>query len=232
MKISKKQRKENIEAVFKAVIKLSKDRGFDSLTMKSIAKEAGIGEATIYNYFPKKETLISGYFDWSIEEAINRTQKEPLKEMSFTDIFHTLIENHLEVLTPAKSFFADSVQSLFTSPISLANTSLASIKNKHSLFLADEFSKSVAKGDFPQPPFKDFLVSLMWDYHIGVLYYWLKDSSKSSLRTTEFIALSMKVFEELLGSDLFNKIYAVAHFLFKEHVLNKLLNPKGIPLEE
>ena len=232
MRISKEQKQKNIESVFEAVIKLSKDRGFDALTMKSIAKEAGIGEATIYNYFPKKESLITGYLDWTIEQAISRTQTEIDDEMSFTDRLHTLIENHIEILTPAKGFFAESVQTLFVNPISLANTTVSKTKNKHLEFTASEFSNAVAKGEFPAPPFKDFLVSLFWDYHIGILYYWLKDDDKSSMRTTELIDLSMKVLEELLKSDLFNKVYAVAHFLFKEHILNQLLNPRGARIEE
>ncbi|MEO0334886.1 MAG: hypothetical protein AAF202_00720, partial [Pseudomonadota bacterium] len=89
----------------------------------------------------------------------------------------------------------------------------------------------VARQEFKQPPFQDFLVSLVWDYHIGTLYYWLKDDSESSMRTTELISLSMGVFDEILKSDLFNKIYSVAHFLFKEHVLNQLLNPRGVRVE-
>lgn len=232
MRISKEQKQENIRSVFQAVIKLSKDSGFDSLTMKAIAKEAGIGEATIYNYFPKKENLITGYLDWSVEEAISKTQEDPLDDMTLTDIFHSFLENHIEILTPAKSFFADSVQTLFVNPISLANTNVATTKGKHRDFIEKEFMKSVESGDFPSPPFKDFLLSLMWDYHIGVLYYWLKDDGKDSMRTTELIDLSLKVLQELLKSDLFNKVYAVAHFLFKEHILNKLLNPRGLSFEK
>lgn len=227
MRISKEQRKENILAVFKAMIQLSNDQGFDAITMKAIAKAAGIGEATIYNYFPKKEMLLTGYFDWSLDEALFITQQEPLAELSFTEIFHTLIENHLEILNPAKGFFSESVKALFVNPISLAQTSLSATKSKHSQFLNEQLEKSIEHGTYTAPPFKDFMVSLMWDYHVGVLYYWMKDEEPASLRTTELIDLSMKVLDELLRSDLFNKIYGVAHFLFKEHLLNKLLSSRG-----
>ncbi|MNY50732.1 hypothetical protein D3C86_1862610 [compost metagenome] len=82
----------------------------------------------------------------------------------------------------------------------------------------------------PAPPFQEFLLALLWDFHIGILYYWLQDEDKASMRTTELVDLSMKVFEELLRSDLFNKVYSVAHFLFKEHILNKMLNPTRMSL--
>jgi AcrR family transcriptional regulator len=31
--------------------------------MKAIARRAGVGDATIYNYFPSKEKLLYGYFE-------------------------------------------------------------------------------------------------------------------------------------------------------------------------
>jgi len=232
MRISKQQKQENIEAVLNAVITLSRDRDFHALTMKAIAKEAGIGEATIYNYFPKKEALITGYLDWSLDKAIQKTRQEPLAEMKFTETMHTLIENHLEVLAPAKIFFETSVQSLFVNPIALAHTSVGETKKKYSSFIHEAFDRSVAKGEFTAPPLKDFLLALMWDYHVGVLYYWIKDEEKGSMKTTEFVDLSMKVFDELLRSELFSRVYAVAHFLFKEHILSRLLNRKGFSYEK
>lgn len=230
MRISKEQRQKNIEAVFKSVIKLSARTDFDSLTMKSIAKDAKIGEATIYNYFPKKEMLITGFLDWTVERAIEETQKESLKNMTFTEILHALIENHIEILTPSKAFFSKSVESLFVNPLAIANTSVSTTKNRYIKFITEEFNRSVANGSMPAPPFQEFLLALLWDFHIGILYYWLRDEDKASMRTTELVDLSMKVFEELLRSDLFNKVYSVAHFLFKEHILNKLLNPARLSL--
>lgn len=230
MRISKEQRQKNIEAVFKSVIKLSARTDFDSLTMKAIAKEAKIGEATIYNYFPKKELLISGFLDWSIERAIEKTQEEASKNMTFTEVLHTLIENHIDILTPSKDFFAKSVESLFVNPLAIANTSVSTTKNRYIQFITEEFNRSVENGSMPKPPFQEFLLALLWDFHIGILYYWLRDDDKASMRTTELVDLSMKVFEELLRSDLFNKVYAVAHFLFKEHILNKMLNPTRMSL--
>lgn len=232
MRISKEQRRKNIESVYQAVIQLSENKGFDALTMKAIAKEAGIGEATIYNYFPKKENLISGYLDWSFKLAIEKTKSEPLEEMNFSETFHTLLENHIEILSSGKGFFSESIQSLFVSPISLAHTAVGETKIAHKEFLGAQLEQAIFKGDFPEPPFKDFLVSLMWDYHIGMLYYWLQDNDESSMRTTELIDLSLQVLEEILRSNLFNKIYGVAHFLFKEHVLNKMLNPLGARFEK
>ncbi len=53
--LAKKQRRENI---LEEAEKLFLHKGIDNTTMDEIAKEAGIGIATLFRYFPKKEIII------------------------------------------------------------------------------------------------------------------------------------------------------------------------------
>ena len=45
-----------------------RQRGYQEVTIRSIAKGCGVGVGTVYNYFPSKETLIAAYLleDWNI----------------------------------------------------------------------------------------------------------------------------------------------------------------------
>ncbi|MEW6599922.1 MAG: TetR/AcrR family transcriptional regulator [Nitrospirota bacterium] len=43
-------------------------QGFDSTTMEQIAEEVDISKATLYNYFPVKESIISEYWQNNIKE--------------------------------------------------------------------------------------------------------------------------------------------------------------------
>ena len=43
-------------------------QGFDSTTMEQIAEEVDISKATLYNYFPFKESIISDYWQSNIKE--------------------------------------------------------------------------------------------------------------------------------------------------------------------
>ena len=47
-------------------------KGFHPTTTKDIAKEAGIAEGTIYNYFESKTALLIGIFDLMRECAETR----------------------------------------------------------------------------------------------------------------------------------------------------------------
>ena len=55
MKISKKQQKENRTKIIAATVDLVISKDLKSATMREIARKAGVGDATIYNYFSTKE---------------------------------------------------------------------------------------------------------------------------------------------------------------------------------
>ncbi len=47
------------EMILQAAIKLFSEKGFDAATSKEIAREAGIAEGTIFNYFKTKKDILS-----------------------------------------------------------------------------------------------------------------------------------------------------------------------------
>jgi len=59
--ITKRKKKQNLEkrsAVLTAAIKIFAQKGFTEATISEIAKDAGVSEATIYDYFSSKEELL------------------------------------------------------------------------------------------------------------------------------------------------------------------------------
>ncbi|HBX23111.1 MAG TPA: TetR/AcrR family transcriptional regulator [Desulfotomaculum sp.] len=63
------------KAIIGTALTLFARQGFDSTSMEQIAQEADIAKATLYNYFPNKEAIISGYMRETVREnetEINR----------------------------------------------------------------------------------------------------------------------------------------------------------------
>ena len=77
MKISKNQKIKVREAIIKAAVDLMIKNSFEKTTMRDIARKAKIGDATIYKYFPNKESIIFGYFQSAQHETINSLSKIP-----------------------------------------------------------------------------------------------------------------------------------------------------------
>lgn len=57
------------EQILRASRRLFTSNGYDETMMKDIAKKAKVSKATVYNYFPSKESLLSGTLDEVMEEA-------------------------------------------------------------------------------------------------------------------------------------------------------------------
>lgn len=79
--IRERRRQQIIEA---ANIEFSQ-RGYESARMGEIAKRAGIGKSTVYEYFPSKQELMNAVADYAFKAAVGRlhtvlTAKQPLRE--------------------------------------------------------------------------------------------------------------------------------------------------------
>lgn len=61
IEISRRERKkdETKERIFKAAIKLFRDRGFDKTTIDDITERADVAKGTFFNYFPRKDALLA-----------------------------------------------------------------------------------------------------------------------------------------------------------------------------
>ncbi|RPD94293.1 TetR/AcrR family transcriptional regulator [Aureibaculum marinum] len=88
------------QAILTSALKLLTEKGVHNTPMSAIAKEAGTGMGTIYNYFPNKELLINAiylnikkqersiFLDFQLEQPI-KTQFEKY----FTSIIAFFIDN-------------------------------------------------------------------------------------------------------------------------------------------
>ena len=71
IEISRRERKkeETRQRIFKAAIKLFRERGFPSTTVDDIAERADVAKGTFFNYFPRKEAVLAYLSEQRLEEA-------------------------------------------------------------------------------------------------------------------------------------------------------------------
>ncbi len=58
------KRKEKKQRIIDAAASVFAEKGYSGTVMADIAKQAGIGKGTIYEYFPGKEELFFSVFEW------------------------------------------------------------------------------------------------------------------------------------------------------------------------
>jgi len=105
MKTSKSQQEQTRRNLIRTAVDLITEKGYDAATMKQIAREAGIGDATIYKYFPSKEKILLAYYELSIEITLEVAQETPgWEEFTLQEKLQRLVDALLEILLGDREF--------------------------------------------------------------------------------------------------------------------------------
>lgn len=127
--------------------------GYENVTIRSIAKECGLGLGTFYNYFKSKDTLIANFLldDW--KERIAGITEKYASESDPMIVLHALYD---EV-----SDFIESYDNIFTSPSAIKSFSTSGpgyhrfVRNQ----VAEPIYKSCVLAEIENPEFLSLFVA-------------------------------------------------------------------------
>jgi AcrR family transcriptional regulator len=222
MKISQEQKLENRRAIIRAAVATMTQKGYKSATMREIAIAAGVGNATIYNYFATKETILFGYYEDHMHACIEALKAvEGFHNFSLQEQMHTFFETSLEHFLADREFVAET----FPRVLLRSSRDWSRVKPIRTAFLAavnDMLGAAAEVREIPEPVFQDLTCQLFMDAYIGVVHYWLTDSSDGFENTSTLIDRGLDLACAMLKAGISNKIFDFAIFIFKNHVLNHL----------
>jgi len=231
MKVSKSAKEKTKIKILKSAVELVIQKGYDNVTLREIAKQAGVSNPTIYNYFPSKERLLFGYIEQKHKESVEILESiEDFNTYTLREQLQTLIDTELELYLEDREFIQQIADMVFNS----SSLKIGKLYSTNELFVQTVrgmLDIAIEAGEIEQPPFLDYLPTLFWDYYIMVVAYWLKDESEMFENTTAFVDHSLAVIESLLNSDILSKATDLGVFIFKTHFLSALnkfsIKPKG-----
>src|SRR5215813_12767970 len=61
--------------ILATALQLFREQGFDEVTMRDIAKQAGTALGGAYYYFPSKEALVVAYYHWVQDEHTRKVRE-------------------------------------------------------------------------------------------------------------------------------------------------------------
>ena len=222
MKVSKKQKKATRQKIIRAAVELMAEHGLKSTTMQKIARQASIGDATIYNYFPTKEAILLAYYSDRLEDCMVRIEAiEDFPEYSLAEKLQGFFETSLELYLPDREFVGKTFSAVFFT-FSLDRKPLQALRERFTEMLHTIFQGAVEAEEIPAPVFKNLIYQLFWEYYLGVVFYWLEDRSDQFNQTSLLIDQSLDLACAVLKAGLVNKVFDLAAFLFRHHILNRL----------
>jgi len=95
--LRERKKKQTRQVIAEAALRLFSERGFDSVTVAQVAKAADVSDATVFNYFPTKESLFFGQMQ-SFEEALIQAVRERQGGESVLAAFRRFIDEGSERL--------------------------------------------------------------------------------------------------------------------------------------
>lgn len=67
-----------VQAIFDTYVRIWQREGWERITTRAVALEAGVAVGTLYDYFPSKEALHSGYVRHCIERMLEAIQEQAI----------------------------------------------------------------------------------------------------------------------------------------------------------
>lgn len=219
MKINEQDKQLTRERILAAAVDVITIRGFKNATMREIAKEAKVGDATIYNYFPTKEKVLYGYCEYVQQQVMQELKQiSNFHEYTVQEQLQQLVETNLRMWLPAREFLQQVFELSFGAPM-VGFTHIEETKRLFTAMAVDIVDAAIEAGELPEQPYRELLPRLFWDYMTGIMAYWLKDSSDGFANTTQVIDRSMELVANILQTGMVGKLLDLASFLFRTHMM-------------
>ncbi len=224
MKITPSAKEKTKIKILQASVDLIIEKGFENASLREMAKNAGVSNPTIYNYFSSKEKLLYAYVEQKHKEAVATLQEiEDFHTYTLREQLQTLVETELELYLEDREFIIQIADMVFHS----SGLKMGKLYETNVLFIdtvEEMLNIAIEADEIPEPPFKDHIPKLFWDYFVLVVAYWVKDDSEMFENTTQFIDHSLGLMESVLHSDMLSKASDLGMFFFKTHMLSSLQN--------
>lgn len=185
------------QQIVAAALKLFREQGYQGTTMRAVAASAGVSVGNAYYYFSSKEELIQGFYDQMVTDQAAACVEVFAHSSDFATRLRGALLAWLDAAEPyhefAGRFFATAAQpDNPLSPFSQASSPAreASIALYRELL---EGAKVTVGAELAAT-----LPELLWLYQLGVVLYWVHDSSAGTARTRLLIEHSVPMVTRLV----------------------------------
>ena len=138
-----------VEAIYEAFVRIWQRNGWSSLTTRDVALEAGVAIGTLYDYFPSKKALLSGYIRHRLDVLLAQLDQDVIQA---NDLDWPARIKRLVRLTCDPD---DPRQPLFNHAVSLIEHQIAEPKHHRRVYeeLSQKWREAFAAcGDLPAQP--------------------------------------------------------------------------------
>jgi AcrR family transcriptional regulator len=177
------------QRLYEIAIRLMAKQGYESTTLRDVAKEAGVSVGLLYRYFPsKRAVIIALYEELSADYA---RQALDMPRGRWRDRFIFALKTSLQVLEPHRVALRALIPVLVGDPEEGVFAESAAFSR---LRVQRVFQEAVVGSTDPPGPVVAAAVGrLLYLVHLAVLLWWLLDKSSKQRATTALVLLTEQI---------------------------------------
>ena len=183
--------------IMETALDMLRERGYEETTMRALADRAGVSLGNAYHYFSSKEHLIQAFYHRLHEEHLNAVGPVLAAEKTLRARLMTVMSLKISTLEPYHEFAGVLFKTAADphSPLNPFADASAPVRSD-SIKLFEELVGDT-KARIP-PDLRAELPYLLWLYHMGVILFWIHDSSPKHRRTYRMIDHTVDLLDKLI----------------------------------
>jgi AcrR family transcriptional regulator len=224
VKVSRERKQEHHQRFIDAFVAEVRARGYAAVTLRDVARRAGLSDGAIYKYFASKEKILLSYYIGKMERL--RKEGEALlrkPSYSLVDRLQALLEFQVGQYEGEKDFLEKTFHPTFVAA-SLMWSEVAAMRKAYLETVGAFVKDAEAKGALPEVAWAGIVDEMLWCHYVGVMMYWLKDDSENHEDTSQFIDRTVNLFSAVVGGPLLKQAEELVGFLVNRHLMPLLMN--------
>lgn len=177
------------QRLYDIAIALITRQGYETTTLRDVAKEAGVSVGLLYRYFPSKRAVVLELYDELSAEYARRASA--MRPGRWRDRFVFALKTSLEVLGPHRNALRALIPVLVGGP----DEGLFADSTAFSRVRVQRVFEEVVAGstDAPAQRLAGAVSRVLYLVHLSVLLWWLLDRSAKQRATAALVALIRQI---------------------------------------
>ncbi len=196
----KKRRKgeETRAQILETALELFRERGYEETTMRAIAEAAGVAVGNTYYYFRSKEHLIQAFYERTHQEHLAASRKVLERERGLRERLLGVMQAKLDTIMPYHQFAGVLFKTAASpsSPLNPFSEESLPVRRQSTELFAEVLSGADTR---LSAELMAELPNLLWIYHMGVILFWIHDTSPGCAKSYRLMERSVKLVLRLVS---------------------------------
>jgi len=189
MRVTAETRFATRERILEVAQELFAAKGFEATTTRDIAREAGIGVGTLFNYFPTKEAVVVSLVAAAVDGTHQRCATEQARTESLEEELFTFVAAGLRKLKPLRRNISAVLETVLSPLVAdTAGDDTQSLRASH-LEAVNRIARLHGFHDLTP-----MALHLYWALYTGLLLFWANDQSPRQEDTLALLDQSLEMF--------------------------------------